>query len=332
MEVKANVQKRRQDRIRELQARKSAHIEGVPPSSVRREGPGDGKSTYGRPEDGLGPLWLKGPLPPEPDHGGDPEVAWKNREKELLRWYADGDAPPGGASPGEAPDPGAPGSGRWTGPDETRTGGGRAGGRGPAGRMFMLKTGVAAVLFLGALAVTHLDTPWSAKVKGYLVSALSEDMDFGAVADWYARTFDGAPSFLPAFGDKSNATKVHAPVTAKRFNTPPVKGKVKEGYTEAKQGIWLSTRKDAHVAAVDDGRIEFSGETPETGPTLVIQHADGYRVTYGGLQPTKWEAGDWVKAGDVIGTAREQEGQGAVYLAVMKDQRYVDPADVVTFD
>lgn len=329
MEVKANVQRRRQDRIRELQARSREHIESGPPGvaglPVRDDGRGGqtGGGT-GNPEP---PLWLKGPL--EPDHGGDPELAWKHREKELLRWYSEGGNGEGGAGAGPGYPAGPAGTPAYGAPGAGRSDGTRGGG--PTGRMLVVKTIAAAVIFAGAFAVVQLDTPWSAGAKSYLQTALTEDMDFGAVAAWYDRTFDGAPSFLPAFGSKTNATKVQAPAVLTRF-IPPVKGQVKEAYSESKQGMWLETKKDAHVAAADDGRIEFTGDLPDTGHTLVIQHSDGYRMTYGGLQPTKWESGDWVKAGDVIGSAREDNGKGAVYVAVMKDQRYVNPMEVVAFD
>lgn len=347
MEVKANVQKRRHDRLKELEARNR-----IPPAAgpAGRDRRGEGLPPGGRtdgPEPAGGPdelpLWIRGPMEEESaeaDHGGDPEKAWKIREKELLRWYEEGDRYRGASGrsgdsgrsyPGSPGGPGSPGYGGPTPPAYVT---GPAGGRG-FGRTMAVQTLAAVLVFAAVVGVSRIDTPWAAEAKRQIRTVLTEDMNFEQAAAWYGRTFEGAPSLLPAFGVKTGATKVHAPVPASRF-IQPVKGQAKEEFKASGQGIWIDTKPDAHVAAMDDGRIEYAGDRTDTGYTLVIQHADGYLVTYGGLKPFKWEAGDWVKAGDVIGSAganeKTEEGSGSVFLAVMKDQRYIDPLDVVTLD
>jgi stage IV sporulation protein FA len=308
VEVKANVQKRRQERIRELQARASGRRPELLPVIV----PDTSKVPQSA---GDLPLFIKGPM--EYDHGGDPEVAWREREKELLRQYSQsGEKTYATSYAGQG----------------SRSGYGSFGGDGPFRKLLMVKTVIAVILFGGTLALFQFNHPLAQKGREYVTGILTEDMDFGQMAAWYDKTFSGSPSFLPAFGIKQEATKVQAPISVNRF-IQPVKGTAAAMFTESKQGVWVETKRDAHVAAMDEGRIEFAGDRTDIGHTVIIQHADGLRTTYGGLQPTKWEAGDWVKAGDVIGTAGgDSAGKGRVFIAVMKDQRYVNPLEVVAFD
>lgn len=317
MEVKANVQRRRQERIRELQSR-----------SGQEAAAGSGRITS-RPElspvpphqeDGhapVPPLYVRGPLDEE-EHGGDPELAWKQREKQLLQWYSreersgfeagDGGSRRGAVRDGEGP------------------------GGGPFKKLFKVKLIIAVVLFAGACAVFWLDAPWARQAQTYITGALTEDMDFARIAAWYEKTFSGSPSLLPAFGNKQEAAKVQGEAARNRF-VQPAKGTVVQPFEDKQEGVWLSTRQDAQAAAMDEGRIEFVGDRPGIGHTIMIRHAEGYRTTYGGLKPTKWETGDWVKAGEVIGTVTaDDEGKGALYFAVMKDERFVNPLDVVSID
>lgn len=315
MEVKANVQKRRQDRIRELQSRPGATRTGKAAGGFAdpKEPVPELETAREREREQL--LYVRGSL--DYTHGGDPEAAWKEREKELLRQL-------------DRPDDETNGS--YGGQGSRRDYGSYRGG-GPLRRLLAVKTVAALLLFGAAWAMFHTDHPLAQKGKRLITAALTEEMDFGRVAAWYDKTFSGSPSLLPAFGSKQEATKVQASVAASRF-VRPVKGKVSGAFTESGQGVWLDTKPDAHIAAMDEGRIEYAGERADTGHTVIIQHAGGLRTTYGGLKPTKWEAGDWVKAGDVIGTAGGEAsgGRGSVFIAVMLDQRYVNPSDVVAFD
>lgn len=328
MEVKANVQKRRQDRIKQLLSRNAEEGRGAgadlagPDERRRRtalqERPGAEPALPEQERPAEPPLYIRGRLDRE-DHGGDPEAAWKNRQRQLLEWYSSGGAMEE-SPPGERPSMGQAGSGS------------RSGGRGPFRKLFKAKLAVSAVLFIIACVVFRLDTSWSREAKGHISAALTKDMDFSKAAAWYDKTFSGSPSFLPAFGSKQEAAKVQGRLDKSRF-VQPVKGKVTEAFSNKLEGIRITTRPDAQAAAMDQGRIEFAGDKTTTGHTVIIRHADGYRTTYGNLKPTAWEEGDWVKAGELLGpVANGEDGNGVLYLAVMKDERYIDPLDVVSVD
>lgn len=334
MEVKANIQKRRQDRLRQLEARPStgergllgleAPIYGSPPPGESLYPPEYSRSEQDQPESKESSLYTPGPL--DGQRWEDPETAWRNRERELLDWYRDKGNPDRYSLPkgGRPLDPGLP---------PTGPGGPPKGSYVPSRRLIGIKLVLAAGIF-GTVWYMHLsDKPWAQEGRAYVVRSLTVDMDFTYAAAWYDRMFSGTPSFLPAFGSnkKPDAAKVNAKVA--RF-IAPVKGTVITGFSVQKQGVTVETERNAKVAAMDEGRIVFTGEREGTGHTLTVQHAGGYRSTYGLLQGTKWEVGDWVKAGDIIGTVQENAGSSKdkLFFSVMKDQQYVNPAGVVSFD
>ncbi|MFM9330850.1 peptidoglycan DD-metalloendopeptidase family protein [Paenibacillus mesotrionivorans] len=335
MEVKANVQRRRQSRLRELQSRNqeqpgaaSAPVAGqgaspadrwVGPPPVPGQWPDlpasadDGSRGSSGAHPGL-PLYMRGQ--PESGHGGDPELAWKERQKQLLAWYAEEERNgPGG------------------GPSERERYNGHSPGRGPFFRLFQAKLVLAGVLFAGVWGMFQWDAGWTRRAQAVVTEALTQEMDFSRAAAWYQSTFSGAPSFLPAFGERQNAVKVQAPGSASLL-VQPVRGTVIKPFSNNQEGIWLAVKPDAQVAALDQGRVEFAGPKEGFGYLVTIRHSGGLRVSYGGLKPAQWQTGDWVKAGEVISHAlAEMEAASAnVYLAVMKDERFIDPLDVVTFD
>lgn len=349
MEVKANIQKRRQERLRQLQSRAGsrrqergdadtegagsgrartggAYTEGVHTERAHTEGTlteGTGSLVPPKLDGGRSggpPLYIRGQS--EDDHGGDPEIAWKNRQKQLLTWYAEEERRSGGNGPGRGSHASPS---RGSSPDGFRPG------RGPFRKLFLIKLVIASILFACVCAVYALDAPWARKAQSYMTAALTEDMDFTRFAAWYGKTFSGSPSLLPAFGDKQEAARVQGKASV-RF-VQPAKGVVAVPFADTREGVWLTVRLGAEAASMDEGRVEFAGERANSGYTVIIRHAGGYRTTYGGLQPTKWEAGDWLQAGELIGAAQpDGEGKARLYIAVMKDEHYVDPLGVVPID
>jgi stage IV sporulation protein FA len=254
----------------------------------------------------------------EKDHGGDPELAWKERQKELLAWYTEEERS-------------GPGSGRYPGKGEEDNG--HYPGGGPFFRLVRVKLILAGVLFAGVWGMFQLNSSWTQNAQAVVMKALTHEMDFSQAAAWYQKTFSGAPSFLPAFGERQNAVKVQANRSASLL-VQPVRGTVIKPFSTSQEGIWLAVKPGAQVAAVDQGRVESAGQKEGYGYLVMIRHSDGLRVSYGGLNPAQWQTGDWVKAGEVIGNSLAETGASSanVYLAVMKDERYINPLDVVTLD
>jgi murein DD-endopeptidase MepM/ murein hydrolase activator NlpD len=85
------------------------------------------------------------------------------------------------------------------------------------------------------------------------------------------------------------------------------------------RGLEYGTRSGDPVRAVAAGRVTFAGAVARVR-YAVVEHADGRRVTYGGLASVLVAAGDRVVRGARIGTAA-----GPLHLGVRDGDRYVDP-------
>jgi stage IV sporulation protein FA len=203
----------------------------------------------------------------------------------------------------------------------------------PSARTFLVKLFLSCIIFSVIGGLFQLNHPWANKVKSTISLALNNTFDFQTVALWYERQFGGNPSLLPAWlpGKQQEAQKVTAD-TKHYFS--PVKGKVIAPYEPSRLGITLETRADATVAAFDTGLVIYTGSKEDTGYTVIIRHTNGLQSVYGWVEQSKVELNDWVKGGETIGTVSKNSSKqaGYLYFAVSKDNRFLNPADVVGFD
>jgi stage IV sporulation protein FA len=199
---------------------------------------------------------------------------------------------------------------------------------------------VTAVLVFGLVwGMFKIDHPLAVKGREYVKAALTQSYDFNRLAVWYEQTFNGSPSLLPALRSLRNpeAQKVAADVTRHYF--APVQGKIISPFEPQRLGITVQTKANSPVFALDTGRVVFSGKKESTGYTVIIQHANGMQSIYGLLGKPMVEVNAWVKGGETIGTAGDQtkqngsaDGLAALYFAVTKDNTFINPTEVVSFD
>jgi murein DD-endopeptidase MepM/ murein hydrolase activator NlpD len=117
------------------------------------------------------------------------------------------------------------------------------------------------------------------------------------------------------------------PVDAGPCWVPPVDGVVTDPFREppciwcaGNRGIEYRVARSSTVRAPVTGRVTFSGTVVGT-TYVVIEVANGWRLTHGKLDATHLEQGDVVVAGTTIGVA-----SGAFFFGVRKGATYVDPA------
>lgn len=94
----------------------------------------------------------------------------------------------------------------------------------------------------------------------------------------------------------------------KRIGTvlfPPVNGKVSSPYDPQSKhfAVDIVVAENAPVKSVADGTVIFSGWTPETGMTLIIEHGNGLISAYKHNSTLTKEIGDLVKSGEVVALA-----------------------------
>ena len=308
MEVKGSIRRRRLERINQIRrqiAEQAVTVGGGRPNAPMphiRSDKTPHVSVYPAPDKPS----VDRALPPDP-RLQDPEYVWKHRH-ELF----------GGGGAGSED--------RWE----------RDGRMPPGVRRFIVRLAVSAALFALVWGMFRLDAPWAVRGQQYVRAALTEEFPFARVAAWYDRTFSGAPSFIPAFGDKKGnhpAEKVNA--LPDRAFVAPVSGNVVAAYSALHPAIELRTSPDAEVKAAATGRVVFVGEKEDIGLTVIVQHANRQETLYGFLAESYVAKNDWVEGGKPIGRVSGEPSvpaAGRLYFAVSKNNQYVNPADVVKFE
>ncbi len=117
------------------------------------------------------------------------------------------------------------------------------------------------------------------------------------------------------------------PATAAPCWLPPVIGSVADPFREppcpycaGNRGIEYAVASRTTVRAVAAGVVTWSGSVAGT-TYVVVQHANGWRATYGKLATTTLSRGDRVISRSRVGTA-----SGDFYFGLRRRDTYVDPA------
>lgn len=204
----------------------------------------------------------------------------------------------------------------------------------PFRREVMWKLTIALLLFGGVWAMFNNDSEWSLQGQAIVKNALTEEIDFAAAAAWYKETFAGAPSFIPIFEDNPSEAigadgTVRLPVVA-----PLENGALVRTFAELLNGVELAGESEEPVVAMETGQVILLTDGDDKGASVVIQHANKRVSVYGKLGETTVKADDWVEAGDPIGKLLKSNGTepSLLYFAVMENDEYVDPLDVIPFD
>lgn len=195
---------------------------------------------------------------------------------------------------------------------------------------------VASVLVFGAVwGVFAVQQPWAHKVQFFITDALSHEMDFAAARVWYEEHFDGAPAFIPMFGDKEEPAQK---VAALHDLNPPVVGSIVQPFATTLKGVKIMPQSNPNgsviVNSVDMGQVLSILKDQQGGIQITVRHTGGIIAEYGHLSGTKLKVNDWVQNGDAIGWLIETEGSSdpLLFFSVRKDKTYIDPTEVVSFD
>lgn len=300
MDVKMNVKKRREERIRQLTLGELAKGQAYGGANIsptwRTEQPVESLR-----EQRL-PLFEE-----RNQEEPDPELLWKRGQGRWNELNNSGH--------GNRQIPGPTRSTYWT-------------------RLF-LRTMISVMLFLSVWGMNRFEPEWAFPIRVFVAESLSTEMDMSAAEAWYEQMFGGAPSFIPIFqhtGEKGVKVGSSASFIA------PIEGTLAGPFALSLKGVEIVPVSDSllgeQVKVVETGRIISVTEDALTGITVTVQHAKGYESVYGRLKQALVSKGDWVEIGDLIGIL---EGSGnsvppTLYFGLKKDGRYMDPADVIPLD
>ncbi|MWC28757.1 M23 family metallopeptidase [Paenibacillus sp. MMS18-CY102] len=245
-------------------------------------------------------------------YGQDPEKLWKANGAPWLGWEA---GPQGPQDPSVRLHTGGSGSRLW--------------------RLLGLQFVASAIIFGAVWGMFKLQEGPAVKGQAFVTAALTSEINFKGVSDWYSRTFAGSPVFIPLFGDSDEVQTVGGGAQAEMAVVSPLpESSLVKSFAESLSGIELAGQSAEAVEAAETGQVILIAPDTGKGQTVVIQHAGGRQTHYGLLGDATVNKNDWVEAGDVIGHLRTtDEGEASLlYFAVKQEGRYVDPTDVIPLD
>lgn len=209
-------------------------------------------------------------------------------------------------------------------------------GGGPRFGAGFLRRTIASLLVFGAVwGIFAAREPWAVKPQNFITDVLSNDMDFAAVQVWYEQNFNGAPSFIPIFGDQEVPAEK---VTADHDLSAPLAGSIVRPFASSLKGIEIIPADGSSVSvtvkSVDTGRVLSVSKEAQGGIRITVRHTGNITAEYGHLSGTRLAVDDWVQGGDAVGWIQGTEDTQVplLFFAIMKDKSYIDPAEVVSFD
>lgn len=98
------------------------------------------------------------------------------------------------------------------------------------------------------------------------------------------------------------------------------------------QGIVIQTRHGAQITSPSDGWVVYAGEFRSYGQLLIINAGGGYHVLLAGLSHIDAQLGQFVLAGEPVGTMQvappghSQDNAPVLYIEFRKEGRPIDPS------
>ncbi|RXZ84533.1 M23 family metallopeptidase [Paenibacillaceae bacterium] len=308
MNIKDGVKQRRQERMKQISQQQSAALADRPVKS-KASNPSADIELGGLQEDlGSGILSFAGDSRPELD----PEEVWHLQPKPWQGWSQPNSGTQGGGSNFRDEEP------NWR---MTR-------------RDIKWKLAASALIFAAVWGMFRLDMPWAKEGQRLVTDALTEEMNFTAVAVWYNDHFAGSPAFIPIFGEQEQTAQRVVGAIKPPAYMPVESGRIVRTFAELHDGIEIAAASGAVVRNIDTGRVLELVKEPGSGTTVILQHANGRQTIYGKVDAISVQPDDWVEAGTEIGKVAVHDGTetGLLFFA-MKDQgRFINPTDVIAFD
>jgi septal ring factor EnvC (AmiA/AmiB activator) len=152
----------------------------------------------------------------------------------------------------------------------------------------------------------------------------------------HLRVSDAAPgkSAPPLSVDPTRPKSLRALDAPQSVMVWPVSGEPVHRFGEAgrdgrpSQGLTLQAVPLGIVVAPFDGRVDFAGPFLGYGLILIIRHAGGYHSLLAGLGHVDVTMGQWLLAGEPVGSLPDADDKGAsatFYFELRRDGRPLDP-------
>lgn len=131
------------------------------------------------------------------------------------------------------------------------------------------------------------------------------------------------PGNVRAFPEAPSAANLIMPARGRMIN---YYGQKQNGNSAEAKGVSILTRHSAQVVAPYDGRVAYAGEFRRYGPILIIEHGEQYHTLLAGFERIDAVVGQWVLAGEPIGTmSRPGSGDPVLYLELRRSGQPINP-------
>lgn len=194
--------------------------------------------------------------------------------------------------------------------------------------IFKILASVCLVLIVGILFKN--DNPTLQKARNVVQNTMETDFQFATVSDWYETKFGKPLALLPFMKEEPKTIDTEDGTQY----ALPASGRIIEDFAHNGQGIMIETGKDAFVNALHEGIVTFAGVKEGLGNVVIIQHSDKTETWYGNLASIEVKLYDFIADGTKLGVASslENETKSSFYLAVKKDNDFIDPSQVIRFE
>ncbi|WP_416827492.1 peptidoglycan DD-metalloendopeptidase family protein [Ectobacillus polymachus] len=189
--------------------------------------------------------------------------------------------------------------------------------------IFLMKILFSSILVLGTAIIMKNPSSSLQDIRKTIETTMHEEFQFAYVSQWYEQQFGKPLTFLPSSEKKESGTYA-----------VPATGKVLQTFKSNGQGVIVETSSNAVVDAVDGGVAIFVGKKADLGNTIIIQHGDGTQSWYGNLSQVSVSVYDSVKKQQKIGVVQNNGNgkTGNFYFALKKNEMFIDPIQVISFE
>jgi stage IV sporulation protein FA len=195
--------------------------------------------------------------------------------------------------------------------------------------VFKILASVCLVLIVGILFKN--DNPTFQKAREVVQTTMENNFQFAVVSDWYETKFGKPLALLPLSEKEEPKSTVDKGTNQYAL---PASGRIIEDFAHNGQGVMIETGKDAYVEALNEGIVTFAGVKEGFGNTVILQHSDETETWYGNLTSIDVTLWTFIEKGTKLGLATNTEDgmKSSFYLAVKKENDFIDPIQVIRFE
>lgn len=194
-----------------------------------------------------------------------------------------------------------------------------------------LKIFASLLIFMFVFWMMDSDRAEFDQVQSVIYEVMHQDIQTEQVVSWYRERVGDMPAFLPEIIERQ---PVFSPQTEAAYYLPVSTAQIKETFEENGQTITLNTTQPTAVYAVKEGWVTYVARENQLGLTVKIDHGQGEESWYGNLEHVDIQLHDWVEEAKVIGTTDvdQNQRQGMLYFGIKRDDMFIDPLAVMSFD